>query len=465
METNNGSIEEKQDYLRKEIIEKGLSPDDFINYITNLKGEDANDLNLWNLKELQDIVAQYKESINPKNQEEQKEEQKEEKKEEIKEEKKDEKIEEKKNESKEELDDEFIGGDDEDLWGNKIEKKSKPVNCIIICKKLEPYEIIKKRDILKVHITNVEIKKDGLFSLSYHEFTIKNELLNRSFKRKMEDFIWIKNKLTIFYPNIFIPPLPKFKVKKDDKYIQRKIYYLHCFINYIINNDILLSSQIFQDFISISQEKFISTRISFDKKIPPKGLEEIITTEGNLNITILPEADKKAYDINDDMKKKNNLYNKLNINLKEAVHLLFQLKQKFLNLSNIFDELSKFYSKSTIIKNDRTNLNFNKLKDICNNYANDYEKKMNHFEIHFRRFFKMIKKEIHEFSYLYKNYDNARTTFIDVTERKNVVIDDNIKNLKKYFGFTLNIVLDEYKKLNRIQNQRMREHFSKQSNV
>ena len=77
----------------------------------------------------------------------------------------------------------------------------------------------------------------------------------------------------------------------------------------------------------------------------------------------------------------------------------------------------------------------------------------------------MIKKEIHEFSYLYKNYDNARTTFIDVTERKNVVIDDNIKNLKKYFGFTLNVVLDEYKNLNRIQNQRMREHFSKSTNI
>ena len=37
--------------IRKEIIEKGLSPDDFINYITNLKGENAYDLNLWNLKE------------------------------------------------------------------------------------------------------------------------------------------------------------------------------------------------------------------------------------------------------------------------------------------------------------------------------------------------------------------------------------------------------------------------------
>ena len=462
MEEKYSNVEAKQEYLRKEIIEKGLSPDDFINYITNLKGENAYDLNLWNLKELQDIVEQYKESLNPKNQEEKKEEQKEEIKEELKEKKKEEQKEESKEDSKE---DEFIGGDGEDLWGNKIEEKSKPINCIVICKKLEPYEIIKKRDILKVHITNVEIKKDGLFSLSYNEFTIKNELLNKSFKRKMDDFIWIKNKLAIFYPNIFIPPLPKFKVKKEEKYIQRKIYYLHSFINYIINNDILLSSQIFQDFISLSQANFISTRISFDKKIPPKGIEEIITIDGNLDITILPESDKKAYDINDDMKKKNDLYSKLNINLKEAVHLIYQTNQKFLKISNIFDELSKFYSKSTIVKNDRTNMNFNKLKDIFKNCADDYEKKMNHFEIHYRRFFKMIKKEIHEFSYLYKNYDNARTTFIDVTERKNVIIDNNIKNLKKYFGFTLNVVLDEYKNLNRIQNQRMREHFSKQTNV
>ena len=125
MEGKDNNIEEKQEYLRKEIIEKGLSPDDFINYITNLKGENAYDLNLWNLKELQDIVEQYKESLNPKIQEEQKEE----KKEEIKDEKKE--------ELKKELkDDEFIGGDGEDLWGNKIEEKSKPINCIVICKKI-----------------------------------------------------------------------------------------------------------------------------------------------------------------------------------------------------------------------------------------------------------------------------------------------------------------------------------------
>ena len=124
MEENDSIIEKKQDYLRNEIIEKGFSPDDFINYLTKLKGENAYDLNEWSLDELQKVVQQYKASQNPEKQEEQKVEQKEEIKEEIKkelneeikDEKKEEQKEEGKNEIPEESNDEFIGGDGEDLW-------------------------------------------------------------------------------------------------------------------------------------------------------------------------------------------------------------------------------------------------------------------------------------------------------------------------------------------------------------
>ena len=452
MEEKDEDIEVKQDYLRKEIIEKGFSPDDFMSFLTKEKGDNAYDLSLWSLEELGKRVQKVQELHT-------------EKKEEIKE--KPEIQEKKENTEKAEKQElpkeEYLGSVDEDLWGNKIDTKSNPANFIIKCKKLEPSELINERDKLKVHITDVEIKKDGLFSLSYNEFTIKNDLLNIDFKRKMNDFIWLKAKLTSFYPNIFIPPLPKFKVKKDEKYIQKKIYYLQSFINYLINNDILLSSDIFQDFISLSMEDFQISKRSLDKINPPKGIEDVITTDGNINIVIKPEIDKKAYDINDEIQKKNELFNKLNVNLKEIVYLLFQLKQKFLQISGVFEELSQLYSKSDIIKNDRTNLTFSKLKDVFSNCAEEYGKKMNYFEIYIRRFFKRIKSEISEFNYLYKNYDNARTTFIDVTERENVVYDDNFRNLQKYFGFTLNIIYKEYQNLNKVHNIRIKDHFSKTS--
>ena len=498
-------IEKKQHYLRQEIIEKGYSPDEFANFLSNLKNEDASDLNSWSLDDLHKIVQQFKESQdskkpnNPeeteekeikeekeekeikKEKEEKEEIEKKDKNEEIKdkeleneikeikpkeeiiqiEEKKEKKeneiiIEKKEKEEKEE----YIGSEDEDLWGNKIENKSKQSNLIIKCRKLEPSDLIKNRDKLKVQITNVEIKKDGLFSSSYYEFSIKNDFLNIDFKRRTNDFVWLKNKLTILFPNLFIPPLPKIKTKKDENYIQKKIYYLQSFINYIINNDILLSSQLFQDFISLTYAEFKNSREAFDILTPPKVPEDSITYDGNLDVSVLSEIDKKAYKIYNEIERKNELYNKLNISLKEIIDLIYNLNQKYLNISNIFGELSVFDVKSDILKNDKTNYDFTKLKGIFINCANEYEKKINYFEVYIRRFFKYIKNEIKEFHYMYKNYDKIRKTFIDITERKNFTADDNFRNIKKNFGFMLNVVYDEYKSLNKEINLRVKEHFS-----
>ena len=361
-----------------------------------------------------------------------------------------------KNDQKEE----YIGDTDEDLWGNKIETKPKIHNLIIKCRKFEPSDLINSREKLKVYISNVEIKKDGLFSMSYYEFTIKNDLLEDELKRKTDDFIWLKNKLNSFYPNIFVPPIPKIKTKKDEGYIQKKIYYLQSFINYIINNDILLSSQIFQDFISLSYAQFKHSKAAFDLLTPIKRLGDIISSDGNLDIAILPEIDKKAFEINVEIEKKNGLYSRLNLCLKQTIDLIYQLKEKYLNLSQIFDELSLFDSKSEIIKSDKTNYTFTKLKGIFANCASEYEKKINYFEVHMRRFFKYTKNEITEFNHLYKEYNSSRETFIDITDKKNIVINDEFKSLKNYFGFTLNVVYNEYLNLSKEIELRIKEHFS-----
>ena len=41
---NEEILEKKQNYLRKEIIDKGFSPDDFANYVQKIKGENGADL-------------------------------------------------------------------------------------------------------------------------------------------------------------------------------------------------------------------------------------------------------------------------------------------------------------------------------------------------------------------------------------------------------------------------------------
>ena len=196
---------------------------------------------------------------------------------------------------------------------------------------------------------------------------------------------------------------------------------------------------------------------------PPKVPEDMITIDGNLDVSVLAEIDKKTYDISNEIAKKYDLYNKLNIYLKEVIDIIYQLKTKYLEISNIFNQLSHFDSKSEIIKNDKTNYHFTKLKGIFINSATEYEKKINYFEVYIRRFFKYIKDEINEFNYMYKNYDKIRTTFIDATDKKYFAEDDNFKSLKKNFGFILNSVYSEYKNLAKVINLRIKEHFSDNS--
>ena len=63
MEEQNDDIQEKQNFLVKEIIEQNYSPEKFSDYMANLK-EDGTDLNNWTLEELQQVVISFKNKEN-----------------------------------------------------------------------------------------------------------------------------------------------------------------------------------------------------------------------------------------------------------------------------------------------------------------------------------------------------------------------------------------------------------------
>lgn len=53
-----GEREEKQNYLREEILERNYDTEAFLNFLVSKKGEDAADLDLWTFTELK-IVKFY----------------------------------------------------------------------------------------------------------------------------------------------------------------------------------------------------------------------------------------------------------------------------------------------------------------------------------------------------------------------------------------------------------------------
>ena len=57
------SLEEKQLYLRTEIIDQGYNPEDFSSFMGSIRGDNNLDLDTWSFADLQTVVTQFKSQI------------------------------------------------------------------------------------------------------------------------------------------------------------------------------------------------------------------------------------------------------------------------------------------------------------------------------------------------------------------------------------------------------------------
>lgn len=273
--------------------------------------------------------------------------------------------------------------------------------------------------------------------------------------------MWLKNKLRLFYPNIYIPALPKIKliVNKNENKLNKSLYYLQSFIDELIRNDLIRSSDLFFNFITLSLENFNKEKTIVEKLDPPKGLYDITTIDGIIRIDIVPSVDKRAFEIKNDFNKKSQLYKKLSFHLKDLMKQMEIMNQKYLQLSEIFDELNNLYFSSKVIIKDKMTENFIKLKEIFKSYSEGYLNQKNFFNNEVKNYFNYIKKELQQFEPIYNTYNEARTTYVDITDKRNYEINETFIGLERYFGYTLNVTIREYEKLHYNHYIRTKQHF------
>ena len=68
MEDN--SLEEKQNYLRENILNQGYDTNEFVNFLKSKKGEDGADVSNWTLEDLRKVVQEFIVSLNFKDNQE-----------------------------------------------------------------------------------------------------------------------------------------------------------------------------------------------------------------------------------------------------------------------------------------------------------------------------------------------------------------------------------------------------------
>ena len=183
--------QQKQLFLRENILDKGYEAEDFVSYLTSKKGEEGINLNNWSLEELKSVVnefisSQYNNYVN--------------------------------NDGN---DFDFIEEQNQKIptnfpqFNNNLENNSEQPDLygitnteIINCLKQEKTELNKIENI-KIEIILGEKKPGTFFSKAYQTYIITIPTFNLKVIRRYSDFEWLRRILLNLFPASMVPPIPK----------------------------------------------------------------------------------------------------------------------------------------------------------------------------------------------------------------------------------------------------------------
>ena len=547
---NDNDQKEKQNYLRKKILEKGLDPGKFVEFLQEKKGEDGDDISNWTMEDLKIVVKEFyqiNDIVDDEPEEKQKE--KENKKEEnnikfiidedslmdlfqkksneneenkinenikplfdfeknfgkmnknksniqtqekvIKKEKEKEDIKDKNNEKISNISDnskineikkEIINTSSiNDNLTIKIDKEENDSEYGIIipdtmkCKLIEETEFREHKDI-KIEIKDPKKLETKLFSGKSVNYSVVTYPFNYIVERKYSDFNWLRETLFNLYNNILIPKMSyKGKVTKDkhdDNFIKKRMRFLERFINYIIKDETIKTSQILYDFLTIKNyEEFINKKKQYEKiKIFNFiDIKDRKSLNGELNIKINKEKETYLENVKDNTIYNSNLFKKLNSNFKtlndEFSHVIKRLEiisdiyKQIYEVSNKYLDLNiikESYSQMEIMFKNLGN-NFNKIKSFINSEIKQYFKFIGNNYICLNEMIQNVEISKNNYIKLSKNLINKKNEIYkkDKSLPKNKILPQETKNSiknKMIYGFYLNEIIKEYEKIRKINS-------------
>jgi hypothetical protein len=188
--------------------------------------------------------------------------------------------------------------------------------------------------------------------------------------------------------------------------------------------------------------------------------------KGASYILINKDNDNKGIKIKEEITKKNEAYDVLNIAIDEILSVIDKISLYFKNLGKAFYDLSKIHKN----KNDKLYGVFNRLSTLSKNWARNYLKEKDFLNDEFKYFFNYMNNE--NISFLkkcaafklvrddYKNkYDKMKKSQ-NKTEKDLNILED----LRKDYGLELLMVNREYQQLLERQGNRVMNQFLKFSN-
>ena len=505
-------IQNKQAYLRENVLEKGYDADEFMEFLQEKKGENGLDLNTWTMKELTKAVKDF---INDKNKENEKEDEINTNMNKI------EDVDEKNILSQREsmsinnndninniikTDDEEININNnindikEDIIENirEINPKDKFGKC-----QISEVTALSNTNVVTVKLSSPQ-KIDGhIFSKSFIQYTVITEPFGYKTNKRYNDFSWLNKTLSLIYLNCVLPPLCKKHLgnRFGETLIAKRMRSIQKFMQGIIEHPLIKNSELLHDFLSIEKIQEYNKKIKNYQKIknPPSYVRELKTLDGQVNIEITKENEIFFDNIKNYSKGNYQLLQKITKSYKSLLNIMQQMADKMKEISllwkQVLEKSIKYYD------SHNTSETFNIMSKFMESWAEIQKKQSAIMNENIREYFRYVKNEffnVKEMAIKVKNcriqYTKAQEKLLNAKEslfqkqdielwqlreedkanrmqllsNKNLAFSkmlpqDTMKvyEYKSFYGAMLNCLITEFERIRKINAKRHKENITK----
>ena len=464
------SEEEKQNYLRENILDKGYEAEDFVTYLTSKKGDEGMNLMNWSLDELKSVVQEYIQN-NPLNTQQESEN----------------KILQPNNDLQNNLmpnpilaqninnlnnlnnpnmnippemnaypnillTNEMLNNNnmlnmnnmslDPNLLNLQNSNLTNDINAgnvflpkndnplvnsqgeqtdiygitnteTIYCSFSEQTEFSKHENI-KIEIALGEKKPGTFFSKAYQTYVIEVPLLNLKVIRRYSDFEWLRQILVNIFSSSVIPPIPKKNKLGGDRFneefLEKRTRTLEKFLNLLNKDPIIRSSQLFYDFLSIEElNKFYEMKKHYNNYKLPQNLKEYKSLNGQLDIKVDDSREIFYQNIKDQTEINQELLSKLNKQFKLLNNEMNMVVSRLEEIAKNCEELflhSVKYNSSDDIK-----ISFYELNEIFKHWSTALRNQNSLSYINIREHFKFTKNVFKSMKDLINSADNCKQAY------------------------------------------------------
>ena len=445
--------EEKQKYLRQNILDKGYDANDFIAFLESKKGEGASDISNWSKIDLYAVVQEYilvhtKDNTNSKPKTEPSNNNTntntntsnnnninnniEPKKESNNNNDKNSKI----------LNDYEIIEDKSVIKNEMINDKKEKINSknfvandenfgmivpdFIICQKAET-NALNNQDNLEITVSDPQKVDNGFFSKAYINFLISTNPLNFKVRRKHADFVWLRERLSVIFNLNVLPRLPRKGKVNGDNHIKKRMRNLERFLNYLLKDNLVKNSKIFYDFLTLEKDDdFEKQKKIYNKLKSPTEIREVKTLDGKLKIQVTEQSEKYFNKIKSNAALNETVLKQINDTFKL---LKLEMNATITRISSFFPMFDKLIKiRKSYLPNNILSQSYMQLKNIFTSWVDILKKQNNFFLKDVKEYLKLLGGNYHHMKELTELVDEQKNYYRKISRNliaKKIDLYDN----------------------------------------